>query len=127
MSLSDYLEPLVLDDCIVGDYLSSACYVALFNGSPTDTGSGGTEVSGGSYARVSHTSWNAASGGKITNNGAITFATATAAWGDVTHFALFDASTGGNMLLWGTFGATLTVSLGDTPFIADADMDVAID
>jgi hypothetical protein len=85
-------------------------YVALFTGVGTDAGSGFTEVSGGSYARVSTAAgdWNSASGtspSSITNANAITFPTATAGWGNVIAFGLFDASSSGNLLCWDFFGS----------------------
>src|SRR5678816_4292078 len=80
--------------------------VALFTAAPSDSG-GGTEVTGGSYARVNvpplDANWSApdSTGGLTDNVAAITFATASASWGVITHFAIFDASTAGNMLIWG--------------------------
>lgn len=103
-------------------------YVALFTAAPSDAG-GGTEVTGGSYARVAVTSslanWAGTQGagtttastgtsGTTSNNNAITFPAPTANWGTVTHAAIFDASTGGNMLIWGALSASKTVNNGDS-------------
>ncbi len=104
-------------------------FVALYTAAPSDTG-GGTEVSGGSYARKVHNSWNAGSAASpsvATNNGVITFATATASWGTVTHFALFDAITGGNFLGWAALTAQKTVGDGDTAEYADTVLQVTLD
>ena len=86
-------------------------YVALFTAAPSDSG-GGTEVSGGSYARVAIASsgWSAISGGgaspeQITNSGAVTFPTPTANWGTVVAIGLFDASTAGNLLYWNSISS----------------------
>src|ERR1043165_2929974 len=84
-------------------------YVALFTAVGTDAGTGFTEVSGGSYARVSTAAsdWNSASGSspsQITNANSITFATATADWGTVIAFGLYDALTTGNLMCWDYFG-----------------------
>jgi hypothetical protein len=69
---------------------------------------GGTEVTGGSYARVAitnnQTNFPAPSGGVTTNANPITFPTSSAAWGNINAVRLFDASTGGNLVA----GATLT-------------------
>jgi hypothetical protein len=83
--------------------------IALFTAVGTDAGTGFTEVSGGSYARVttSGATWNAASGSapsSITNAAAITFTTATANWGTVIAFGLYDASSAGNLLAWDYLG-----------------------
>lgn len=83
--------------------------VALFTAVGTDAGTGFTEVTGGSYARVttSGATWNAASGSapsSITNNAAITFPTATANWGTVIAIGLYDAASSGNLLAWDYLG-----------------------
>src|SRR5260221_11772528 len=84
-------------------------YVALFTTAPADDGTGGTEVSGGSYARalVARSSgWSAITGGtaphQISNAGVITFATPTANWGTVLAIGIYDALTTGNLLYWNT-------------------------
>lgn len=89
-------------------------YVALFTAVGTDAGTGFTEVTGGSYARVATTgaTWNAASGSgpsTITNASAITFPTATADWtsggaAPVIAIGLYDASSAGNLLAWDYLG-----------------------
>ncbi len=84
-------------------------YLALFTAVGTDANTGFTEVSGGSYARqsTSGATWNAASGSAPStdsNAAAITFPTATASWGTVIAFGLFDALTVGNLLAWDYLG-----------------------
>jgi hypothetical protein len=94
-----------------------AIWVALYTAAPTDAG-GGTEVTGGSYARKSTAAadWTTPTGNpaSASNANAITFVTATATWGTVTHFGLFDALTVGNLIYWGPLGASRTVASGDT-------------
>jgi len=87
-------------------------YVGLFTTAPTTDASAsytGTEVSGGSYARVAVASsgWSAITGGstapsQISNSGVITFPTPTVSWGTVLAVGIFDASTTGNLLWWNT-------------------------
>ena len=86
-----------------------AAYIALFTAVGTDAGSGFTEVSGGSYARKSTVAadWGSATGtssSTISNSTTLAFATATADWGIVIAFGLYDASTAGNLLAWDYFG-----------------------
>lgn len=91
-----------------------AVYVALFTAVGTDAGTGFTEVSGGSYARVatSGATWNAASGSapsSVNNNSAITFPTATADWTGagatpIIAIGLYDAASVGNLLAWDYLG-----------------------
>ena len=77
-------------------------WAGLFTTSPTaDAGTGGTEVSGGAYARQTITrasgSWNAPAGSGATNITVVNFPTATAPWGRVKSLGLWDASTAGNL------------------------------
>lgn len=93
--------------------------VALYTAAPGETG-GGTEVSGGSYARVQRdpldANWTAASGtnGLTDNAAALTFPSPTANWGAITHIAILDATSGGNMLFYGSLTTPKTVNNGDT-------------
>src|SRR5262252_2070343 len=85
-------------------------YVALFTANGIDAGTGFTECSGGNYARVATAAadWNSATGSApstITNANALTFPTATAGWGNVIAFGLYDAASAGNLLAWDFFGA----------------------
>src|SRR3990167_4285513 len=69
---------------------------ALYTAAPGEAG-GGTEVTGGSYARVDRppldANWTAASATDgLTDNAAdIVFPAPTANWGQITHFAQLDA------------------------------------
>lgn len=79
-------------------------WLALFTAAPSDTG-GGTEVStsGTGYARVNTSGmWGTPSGGPgaVANSTLIAMGTATANWGVVTHWGIYDASIGGNLLAW---------------------------
>lgn len=88
-------------------------YVALFTTQPDVTG-GGTEVSGGSYARVAagplDADWAAVSSGQSYNLNSIAFPTPTGTWGTVGWFALYDASTVGNMLAFGQLTASQSIT-----------------
>lgn len=120
----------------------TSLYVALYTANPTDV-AGGTEVTGGSYARVAVTSslanWagtqaaasttaSTGTSGTTSNNGAITFPAPTANWGVVTGFGIFDASTAGNLLIWGALTTSKTVNNGDAaPSFAAAALSFQID
>jgi hypothetical protein len=119
-----------------------ALYVALLTAAPSDSG-GGTEVSGGSYARVSVSStlanWagtqsaasttaSSGTGGQTSNNNAITFPAPTANWGTVTHFAIYDMPTSGNLLWWAALTTSKTVNNGDAaPSFAAAALTLTED
>jgi hypothetical protein len=131
-SKSDYLEQKLLDHVLGGgDYTRPATvYVALFTAAPTDAG-GGTEVTGGSYARKdvtnNATNFPAASGGAKSNGTAITFVTATGNWGTCVAFGLFDAVSGGNLLYWADLAVSKAVNSGDTASFATGDLDFTED
>lgn len=129
---SDFLENELLDH-VLGNAAYSApatVYIALFTATPSDTG-GGTEVTGGSYARASvtnnATNWPAASGGAKANGTEILFTTATANWGTVTSFGIFDASTAGNLIYWGDVSPSKVINSGDTARFAVGDLDITED
>lgn len=142
-ALSDYLENKLVDHVFRGTAYSAPAtvYVALFTSSCSDS-SGGTEVSGGSYARVSistgtsafkgthGTTSGASSGtnGTITNAAAVTFPAPTANWGSVTHWGVYDASSGGNLLICAALGTAKTVNNGDAaPSFAIDALSIQID
>ncbi len=75
--------------------ITGTLYVALWTVAPSDDGVGGTEVSGGSYARIAHSAWNAASAKSKTNNGEINFGDPTADWGTIVAATVMTAITGG--------------------------------
>lgn len=115
MSKSDYLENKLLDHQTgKTSYTMPSVWVGLYTAAPSDTG-GGTEATGGSYARKSTAGadWNAAASGSTSNANAITFVTPTGSWGTVTHWGLFDAASAGNMLRWAALTASKTVGTGD--------------
>lgn len=124
---TDYYENKIIDHMLRNQAFTppSTIYLALFTSAPSDAG-GGTEVSGGSYARQSVT-LSAASGGASSNSADITFPQATADWGTVTHCALMDAASAGNMLMWTALDASKTVNNGDTFKISTGDLDVTVD
>lgn len=94
----------------------SALYFALFNNA-TDIEAGiGTEVSGGSYARVDVTStFGAPSNGTIVNESAIIFPNPTGDWGTIRFVAIMDASTGGSAVTILKGITPVDVNNGDAP------------
>ncbi len=122
---TDYLENALLDHVLRNTAYTSptTIYVGLFTTVPADDGTGGVEVSGGSYARQS-VAFNAASGGTTANTALVTLPTATASWGTVLGIGLFDASTGGNLLYYGTLTVSKTVGIGDTMAFASSALTV---
>jgi len=126
---TDYLEDKVLDHVFGGTSYTApgTLYVGLFTAAPSDTG-GGTEVSGGSYARKSMPAMTVSgtSPTTATNGAAVEFVTATGSWGTVTHVGIFDASSSGNLLCWAALSASKVVASGDVIRFDQGDLDVTL-
>ena len=126
-SFSDYTENKVLDH-ITGkaSFTKPTIYVAYSTADPLDDNSGIAEPVGNGYARVttSGSDWDVASGGATANATAITFPEASGAQGTITHFAAFDASSGGNQLWHGTLDASRVITSGITPRFAIGELDI---
>jgi hypothetical protein len=124
-NLTNYLENKLIDHFLgTTSYTMPAdVYVALFTVAPSDAG-GGTEVTGGSYARKIAT-FSAASSGATSNDSNIDFTGMPAA--TTVAIGIFDALTTGNMLLYGTLTTNKTTDAGDTLRIATGDLDISID
>ena len=122
--MSDYLENKVLDHVLgtTSYTMPTTVYVGLSTGSFADDNSG-TELTGGSYARQS-IAFDAAASGTTDNTSAVDFPVATANWGTVSHFGLFDASSGGNLLVHGAFASSKTVETGDVLRIGAGELDI---
>ena len=124
--MSDYLENAILNATLnATDYTAPATpYVSLHTADPTDAGTG-AELSGGSYARVS-VAFDAPSNGVTQNTSDLTFPTATASWGTVTHIGLHDASTGGNLLFHTPLDTSKAIDSGDIFKITSGNLTVTL-
>lgn len=93
-------------------------YLALYTNDPTiaDTG---TEVTGGSYARQ-QLSFASASGGSKVSNTSETFSSMPAT--TVTHWGVRDASSGGNLLYFGSFAIPIQLNAGNNLVINSGDI-----
>ncbi len=142
-AMTDYLENKLLDFVLRGQTFTppTNVYLALYTVAPTDAG-GGTEVTGGAYARVavpcSSTDWagtqgaastgaSTGSSGTTSNNNTLTFPTPTASWGTIVAVGLFDATTAGNLLFYGPLAANQVVNTGNTVSFAPGSASLQID
>jgi len=124
--MSDFLEAELLDHIFNVAYPKPATYIALFTVMPNEVGTGGTEVSGGAYARVQvninggvSPTWDLAvseggGGFEVDNANEIAFVQATASWGTVVGMGIYDALTAGNLLILKTLASNKTVDIDDT-------------
>lgn len=152
-ALSDFMENKLIDWLLRGQAIGitgasaaagtgpTTVYVGLYTTTPADA-AGGVEVSGGSYARVAVTSslanWagtqsagstvaSSGTGGTTSNNAILTFPTPSAGWGTVVAQGIFDAATGGNLLIWGAVTTPKTINTGDTVQIVAGALSIQID
>lgn len=110
--LSPYGESSILTP------LTTTAYISLHTGDPGTTGI--SEVSGGAYARQGPVGFTN-SGNEPTvarNNAVVTYPVATAAWGTVSYFGIWDAATAGNFRGSGAVSTPQAVNLGSTASFA---------
>lgn len=121
MGMTDYLESALVGHTVRHSSYTSptTVYLALFT-TATDDAGGGTECTGGSYARQALT---VNSIGVSTADAVFTNMPACT----VTHAAIIDASTSGNMLLHNALVGSKTVGAGDTITFAAGDITVVYD
>lgn len=124
-NLTNYAEKKMLDKTLgIADYAAPTPHLALLTASPGETGSLAAEVSGSGYARVDLASKMTATvlgTGLCTNSAALAFAASGGDWGAITHVAVCDAASGGNVLLYAPlFSAQLVLDGGLLEFVPDA-------
>ena len=129
-SFSNYWENKLLNHIFGKDSLTPpVIYLGLSTAEPAEDGTGLTEPSGNAYQRVqtSASDWNVSAGGSLDNAGDIFFPMATGNWGTITHFALFDAATGGNMLAYGKLSPAKVIGSGVIAKFAACDLVINLD
>ena len=128
MSLTNSFETSVLTWLLTNGTPSparpTAWHLGLFTAAPGESG-GGTEISGSNYSRQSVTF--TVSGNTASNDAAIEFPTASGSWGTVTHAAIFDAETSGNMIAYASLTSSKIIDTGDVLRIPSGDLDVTLD
>ena len=119
-SFSSYSSDLVLNHLLrISNWpMPNNVYIALFSsdaGLEDNNLEIATEISGNNYSRfLVEGDFSSASNGSTSNTGHMKFATATADWGTVSHFALMDASVEGNVLMWDALNAPTEVRCGES-------------
>lgn len=126
---SNYLQSAVLN-WLKGTAMPTApaaVYVALFNGDPTDAGSGGTEVTTTIRAvgRVAVTFGSVSGSTSMSNNADVDFGAAAGA-AEVTHFAIYSAASAGNMLGSNALAAPQNVASGNPVKFAAGALTVSV-
>jgi hypothetical protein len=135
---SDFLETKLLDHALrVTAYNASAftssatLYLALFTattGLETNSPSAEISTSGTGYGRKA-VAFSAATGTNPTTSvtsGTVTFDAATSSWGTVTHIAVMDAATSGNVLFHGAVTTSKTIDTGDTFQVSAGNLTISL-
>jgi hypothetical protein len=120
---TEYLRDLIIDRFLRNQAHTPAAtiYLALYADTTTISG-GGTEVTGGSYARQPIT-LAAASGGVTSNTAQIDFTDLPDQTADpITHAAIHNHVSAGNMMLQGALGSSVPAAAGDTARLAVGDL-----
>jgi|DEB0MinimDraft_10_1074344.scaffolds.fasta_scaffold04013_6 hypothetical protein len=139
-STAPYTAPTTVYVALFADSGSGAS-AALESGTSSTTGTsnwGYYEISNGSYARqtIAFTAAGTPGGnttGTITSSGTVSFPVATADYDSdggtgnvVTHIALMDDITGGNVLFYGTLTTSKTVSSGDQFTVSSGNLSISL-
>lgn len=132
---SNYLENKLLDHVLKNTSYSqpSFLYLALFtntSGNAATNLEAGTltdevSTSGTGYGRTAIT-FAAASGGSAASSATVTFSTATANWGTITHVAIMDAATSGNVLFWGAVTTSKVIETGDSFQVTSGNLTISL-
>lgn len=109
MALSSYGEDQALTPLI------TTAFVSLHTGDPGNTGASEVASAGG-YARqaVAFTKTPGPTSTVATNTLIITYSAATAPWGTITYFGIWDAVSGGNFRGGNVMNTPKTVNVADT-------------
>ena len=109
-------------------------YIGLITAVTTPETGAVTEVTGGSYTRIARNPLDAnwvdsanLNDGTTSNVATIQFPAATADWGTVTHFGIWDAATGGNLLIYASLTANRNITNGTTPSFGAGALTFQID
>ena len=129
---SDYTAQATINYLLLGTPMPSISnrYLAIFTADPKDDNSGtANEVSGSWYSRQAADSWTApvsnpdGSSGTVTKNSVqISYAAVTGSSVTVTHWGIYDASTGGHLLFSGALTTSKTLNVSDVLTLASEQL-----
>lgn len=102
-------------------------YVGLHDGPPGDNATN-NEVSLGGYSRQDTTTadWTFDGQERVSNDVEIIFGPATEDWGDVTHYSLWDSSTGGTAWFVSPLETTRNILQDDRARFAPDNLDFEV-
>lgn len=125
-ALSNYAENKLLDHLLgVAVFTPPALYLALLTSASTDSTSG-AEISDTWYTRKI-VPFDPANAGTSVNNAIVDYGIVSNLAVSITHWAIFDALTAGNMLVYGDFTNPQIASPGNHVLIPIASLNISAD
>jgi hypothetical protein len=130
--MTSFLQKKLLDHFLsIASYTApAAVYVSLHTAAPGEAGSHATEIGASGYARQSilaKMSATDATTGISTSTATLTFGPAGADWGTINYLGLEDASTTGNMCMWGAPTTAKTVPNGESFQLIAGQLSIQFD
>lgn len=133
--LSDYTETNILQTTLRGQAfpVPAGNYLALCTGDPGEA-SIANEATGGWYSRLNlgtlTSAWSApadSAGGKMSQNAnLLAFNAVTGSGVTITHIAIMDAASGGNVLYWAPLAAPKVLAVTDVLQFAPSALQVTV-
>lgn len=112
--------------------IPTSYYIGLSSTAPNLSGGNVTEPSatGTAYQRVQLSTLSTPSGGVISNSGAITFPESTGVWfpstAPATHYVIFDAATGGNLLMYNALTSPRIIETSTVAVIREGSLTLQL-
>lgn len=103
-------------------------YIGLSTATPSVDGTGVKEpsASGSGYSRIPVDSFTVPSDGIVKNNSNVEFQESTSSWGVVTHYVVFDSSTGGNLLFYGELTSPRTIEANSIVILKQNEIQLSL-
>lgn len=108
---------------MLGVLMDATTHVSLHTGDPSTTGA--HEVAAGGYARRSVTLSTSAAQ-QIENDVEAIFGPATADWGIVSYYGLWDAASGGNFIAGGALDVSHAIGVDDTATLLAGAVELSL-
>lgn len=107
--------------------IPSEMWIGLSSTAPNINGTNVTEpAASAGYARVKLDMMSEPATGVVTNESNIDFNESTASWGTVTHFVIFDAQNGGQLLQYGPLSTPRSVETATIMTIKQGYLNLSV-
>jgi len=107
--------------------LPDELYLGVSTTTPSVDGTGVTEPTSGGYSRVKLSVLSEPNNGVITNDDIVALPESTGNWGVITHYVVYDAITGGNLLVFTKLATSRTVEASTTVMFRTGDIQFVLE